>query len=86
MARDRLVSELARRFARAELLERALTHRSAGGDHNERLEFLGDSIVNCVIAIALFERFGELREGALVEAVTQARAGTSAIQTPRSVA
>ena len=52
------------RFSRPELLEQALTHRSFGSPHNERLEFLGDSVLNCVTAIALFERFGgELREG-----------------------
>jgi ribonuclease-3 len=41
----------------SELLEQAVTHRSFGSPHNERLEFLGDSVVNCVTAIALFERF-----------------------------
>ncbi|GAB2718482.1 ribonuclease III [Halomonas garicola] len=47
------------------LLELAMTHRSYGGRNNERLEFLGDSIVNFVIAQALFERFPEAREGQL---------------------
>jgi ribonuclease-3 len=45
------------RFRDASLLELALTHRSYGGDNNERLEFLGDSIVNFVIGEALFQRF-----------------------------
>ena len=40
------------RFSRPELLEQALTHRSFGSPHNERLEFLGDSVLNCVTAIA----------------------------------
>lgn len=53
------------RFDRIELLEQALTHRSAGADNNERLEFLGDSILNCVIAVALCERFDSMREGDL---------------------
>jgi ribonuclease-3 len=59
----RLQRELGLGFDNPALLEQALTHRSFGLPNNERLEFLGDSILNCVIAIALFERFGELREG-----------------------
>ncbi|WP_104205054.1 ribonuclease III [Billgrantia saliphila] len=47
------------------LLELAMTHRSYGGQNNERLEFLGDSIVNFVIAEALYERFPQAREGQL---------------------
>jgi ribonuclease-3 len=45
--------------------ELALTHRSCGKKNNERLEFLGDSIVNFVIADDLFQRFPEAREGQL---------------------
>jgi ribonuclease-3 len=45
------------------ILKLALTHRSAGGDNNERLEFLGDSIVNHVIAEAIYQRFPDAREG-----------------------
>jgi ribonuclease-3 len=52
-------------FADPQLLARALTHRSAGGNNNERLEFLGDSIVNHVIAEALYRRFPRAREGEL---------------------
>lgn len=52
-------------FTRRDLLERALTHRSYGASHNERLEFLGDSVLNCVIAHVLYERFGAVREGDL---------------------
>jgi ribonuclease-3 len=52
-------------FSRPELLRQALTHRSFGTPHNERLEFLGDSILNCVIADTLFLRFPELKEGDL---------------------
>ncbi len=63
MKLDALQQAIGHRFTRPELLLQAVTHRSFGSPHNERLEFLGDSIVNCVIAIALFERFGELREG-----------------------
>lgn len=52
-------------FKRRELLEEALTHRSSAPSHNERLEFLGDSVLNCVIAQELFERFPNLPEGDL---------------------
>jgi len=47
------------------LLELALTHRSCGKRNNERLEFLGDSIVNFVVADALYARFPQAREGQL---------------------
>ena len=60
---SQLQARLRYRFSRPGPLEQALTHRSAGTPNNERLEFLGDSILNCVIAVALFERFGGVREG-----------------------
>ncbi len=63
MKLEALQRAIGHRFSRPELLAQALTHRSFGSPHNERLEFLGDSVLNCVTAIALFERFGELREG-----------------------
>lgn len=47
------------------LLQQALTHRSHSSLHNERLEFLGDSILNCVVASILYERFATLDEGDL---------------------
>jgi ribonuclease-3 len=47
------------------LLTLALTHRSCGSKNNERLEFLGDSILNFVIGEALFEKFEGIREGQL---------------------
>lgn len=53
------------RFERKELLLQALTHKSYGPAHNERLEFLGDALLNCCIAAALFRRFPALREGDL---------------------
>ena len=53
------------RFQKPELLRLALTHRSHGDTHNERLEFLGDSVLNCVIAAELFDRFPALKEGEL---------------------
>lgn len=52
-------------FSRGDLLEQALTHRSAGGQHNERLEFLGDAVLGFVIAEALCERFPSADEGRL---------------------
>lgn len=52
-------------FSDTSLIELALTHRSCGGKNNERLEFLGDSIVNLVIAEALFKKFPEAKEGKL---------------------
>ena len=52
-------------FANRALLKTALTHRSHGVPHNERLEFLGDSILDAVIARQLFARFAELPEGDL---------------------
>lgn len=49
----------------AALLEAALTHRSAGGPHNERLEFLGDAVLDCVVARLVFREFGAADEGDL---------------------
>ncbi len=59
----RLKQALGYEFTDSGLLELALTHRSAGNRNNERLEFLGDSIVNHVVAEYLFQRFPEAREG-----------------------
>jgi len=65
MQADRLEHSLGHIFSRRDLLQQALTHRSHGTPHNERIEFLGDSILNCVVAALLFERFADLREGEL---------------------
>ncbi|SJZ83012.1 ribonuclease III [Novilysobacter spongiicola] len=56
------------RFAAPELLAQALTHRSAGAPHNERLEFLGDGLVNLFVAEALYTRWPRADEGALTRA------------------
>jgi ribonuclease III len=56
------------RFADPGLLQQALTHRSAGAPHNERLEFLGDGIVNLLVAEVLFQRWPKADEGALTRA------------------
>jgi ribonuclease III len=61
----RLEQRLGHRFRRGELLEQALTHRSFGAPHNERLEFLGDGVLGCVMAEVLLERFPQLSEGEL---------------------
>lgn len=61
----RLQRYLGHEFQDSKLLSLALTHRSAGGHNNERLEFLGDSILNHIIAEALFARFPQAREGEL---------------------
>jgi ribonuclease-3 len=61
----RLQLAIGYRFVQPALLTQALTHRSHGTPHNERLEFLGDSILNCVIAAELCSRFGSAREGDL---------------------
>ena len=52
-------------LANPRLLERALTHRSFSADHNERLEFLGDSVLNLAISGLLFEKLNDLPEGDL---------------------
>ena len=59
----RLQQVLGYQFRDPDLLDLALTHCSAGGQNNERLEFLGDSILNHIIAEALFLRFPASREG-----------------------
>jgi ribonuclease-3 len=53
------------RFKDPDLLLRALTHRSFSAAHNERLEFLGDSVVNCAVALQLYRKFPGLTEGEL---------------------
>jgi ribonuclease-3 len=62
---DLIGSRVGYAFRDSSLLRRALTHRSFGADHNERLEFLGDSILNCLVALELYERFPQLTEGEL---------------------
>ena len=52
-------------FSDLRLCRLALTHRSAGGEHNERLEFLGDSVLNCSVARLLYDAHPDADEGAL---------------------
>ncbi|MDD2917476.1 ribonuclease III [Rhodoferax sp.] len=60
-----LQQRLQHHFADAGLLKRALTHRSFSVDHNERLEFLGDSVLGVVVADMLYRRLQSLPEGDL---------------------
>ena len=60
-----LQSRIGHRFADPQLLVCALTHRSFGADHNERLEFLGDAVLNLAVSALLFERFAGSDEGDL---------------------
>ncbi|OWQ87526.1 ribonuclease III [Roseateles aquatilis] len=64
-ALDALQQRLGYRFTQAGLLQRALTHRSFGQTHNERLEFLGDAVLNLTVSALLFERFAGSDEGDL---------------------
>ena len=64
-ALDALQKRLGYRFVDVSLLARALTHRSAARDHNERLEFLGDAVIGVVVASAFFDRFPQANEGEL---------------------
>ena len=61
----RLQQRLGHRFSSPPLLQRALTHRSFGADHNERLEFLGDTVLSLAVSELLFERFSGSDEGDL---------------------
>ncbi|OGT38110.1 MAG: ribonuclease III [Gammaproteobacteria bacterium RIFCSPHIGHO2_12_FULL_37_14] len=60
-----LLKKLDYQFKQPKILKLALTHRSKGGEHNERLEFLGDAIVNFVIAEILYQQFSSATEGEL---------------------
>lgn len=60
-----LARRLGYSFRDQRLLRQALTHRSHGAPHNERLEFLGDGVLNLAVAVLLFERLEDAPEGAL---------------------
>jgi ribonuclease-3 len=62
---ETLQAALGYQFADVRLLQQALTHRSHNAHHNERLEFLGDSVVNFVVAALLYQRFADIDEGDL---------------------
>lgn len=60
-----LAERLGHAFADDDLLAQALTHRSYGAAQNERLEFVGDAVLNCVVGLSLYHRFPALDEGSL---------------------
>ena len=62
---DKLQKNISYQFKNLELLKQALTHRSASKKNNERLEFLGDSILGCIISRELYQRFPLIDEGQL---------------------
>lgn len=65
MQDDAIASRTGYQFRNSDLLRQALTHRSHGAAHNERLEFLGDAVLNCAVAAELFRLFPQLPEGDL---------------------
>jgi ribonuclease-3 len=65
MNREQLCQQIGHWFSQPALLQRALTHRSYSASHYERFEFLGDSVLNCVIAKYLFDHHADLPEGDL---------------------
>jgi ribonuclease III len=60
-----LARRIGHHFEQESLLQQALTHRSHGQPNNERLEFLGDGVLNCIVASLLYQRFSKLPEGDL---------------------
>lgn len=62
---QQLEQRLQHSFRQSDLLARALTHRSHSADHNERLEFLGDSVLNLAVSTMLYQALGSLQEGEL---------------------
>lgn len=65
MSAQSVALALGHQFSDQSLLRMALTHRSFGSPNNERLEFLGDGVLDCVVAAILFHRFPDLPEGDL---------------------
>jgi ribonuclease-3 len=62
---DTLRERIGYAFRNPDLLRAALTHRSYGASHNERLEFVGDAVLDCVVGVALYTRFPAFAEGDL---------------------
>ena len=78
-----LIKALGHTFNNPSLLVLALTHRSFGYNNNERLEFLGDSIVNFIIAEDLYLRFPQAREGQLSRLRARQVKGTTLAEVAR---
>lgn len=72
-------------FRDATLLAQALTHRSAGARHNERLEFLGDALIGMIVAEALYIRWPKADEGVLTRARAELVRESSLAQTARDL-
>ncbi|MGA8276668.1 MAG: ribonuclease III [Rhodanobacteraceae bacterium] len=77
-------SALGHAFDCLELLEQALTHRSAGRPNNERLEFLGDGLLNVLVAELLYEQHGRASEGELTRMRAALVNGTTLAEVARS--
>ncbi len=65
MTEQDLQKRLSHQFVNPQLLRHALTHRSTGAMNNERLEFLGDAVLNCAVATLIYSRFSKVDEGDL---------------------
>ncbi len=85
LEKQRLSGRLGHSFANPELLDLALTHRSCGSRNNERLEFLGDSILGFTIGEALFHQFPEANEGQLSRLRSQLVRGETLAQIAREL-
>lgn len=83
---QRLEERLGYTFGQRRQLQLALTHRSHGASNNERLEFLGDSILNFIIGEALYQRLGEAREGQLSRLRSQLVKGDTLAELAREFA
>ncbi|MCV6604229.1 MAG: ribonuclease III [Porticoccaceae bacterium] len=77
IARQRLINRLGHSFSDQRLLDLALTHRSCGSHNNERLEFLGDSILGAVVTEYLYRHFPQAQEGDLSRVRSSLVKGTS---------
>lgn len=82
---DALQQRLGYQFVDVTLLIRALTHRSAARDHNERLEFLGDAVIGLIVASAFFDRFPQANEGELSRLRASVVSGVSLAGIARSL-
>ena len=81
-----MVERVGHRFGDQALRDQALRHRSAGAPHNERLEFLGDALVNLIVAEALYARWPGADEGGLTRARAEsARIGRSKVPVSRMI-
>ena len=85
MAARPLREALGYEFRDPALLREALTHRSFGLPHYERLEFIGDAVLNCAVALALFERFPATQEGDLSRARANLVNGETLAQLARQI-